>query len=62
MRSREDEIEDAWSALTIMAGYTPDRIAEGRRVYFEVFASGFTQLGVGSPEWIDDLRRRVEQG
>ena len=64
MGERKDEpngIEDAWAALSILAGYTPARLAEARREHFAVWEAGFERDGMEPPEWINELRRRVEQ-
>jgi hypothetical protein len=63
MGRRDEEtggIDDAWAALTILAGYTPARLADARREYFEEWAAGVERDGVPPPPWIDELRRRVE--
>ena len=56
MAKRDEQpytIEDVRAALTILAGYTPARLAEARREHFEAWATGFERDGVEAPEWID---------
>ena len=54
----EDEVENAWAALTVLAGYLPDR-EEARRRIADTFLRGFVETGAEVPDWIDELRRRV---
>jgi hypothetical protein len=57
----EYSVDDAWAAIRILARFTPDRIPEARRDYFNAFVGEFDESGIEPPEWIDELRRRVKQ-
>jgi hypothetical protein len=58
-RGAEDEVAAVEAALTILANYSPDSYG-ARLEYFDGFIRSFERFGVEPPEWIEDLRRRIE--
>lgn len=53
-----EDAQAAWAALSILAGFYPDRDA-ARRDFLKVLEREFQESGMQVPEWIDELRARI---